>query len=111
MKKVSTIKKTNNAFDFFTKKFVLTISLFLVFILFGCYFFQVQSLINNSYLLSKAEKSIIKIQSQSLSFSQQKIENSSLDKIEQQILALDFVKNDSIKYLPLSNDYLVRAGR
>lgn len=89
-------------------KIYLTItSIFAVFLL-GLYFYQIQSLIKDSYLLSNIQKDLLKIQTQNLSFSQQNIEKSSFSKIEEEVLALNFVKNDSIKYIPLSSDYLVR---
>lgn len=82
-------------------------SIFIV-CLFGLYFYQIQELVKSSYLLSNAQKDLLKFETQNLLFSQQNIETSSFSKIEELVLALDFVKNDSIKYIPLSNDYLVR---
>ena len=89
-------------------KFFLTlISIFIV-CLFGLYFYQIQELVKSSYLLSNAQKDLLKFETQNLLFSQQNIETSSFSKIEELVLALNFVKNDRIKYIPLSNDYLVR---
>ncbi|MEK7104153.1 MAG: hypothetical protein AAB842_01980 [Patescibacteria group bacterium] len=104
-------KKTSELSGFLTQKIFLVILALLAFLLLSFYFYQIQRLINDSYLLSNAQKELLKTQSQNLTFSQQNIENSSFDKIEQEILALNFVKNDNIKYIPLSSDYLVRAGR
>ncbi len=89
------------------KIYLTTISVFIIFLL-GLYFYQIQELTKNSYLLSNIQKDLLKIQTQNLSFSQQNIEKASFSKIEEDVLALSFVKNDSIKYIPLSNDYLVR---
>lgn len=92
-------------------KTFLTIISISVFFLLGLYFYQIQELVKGSYLLSNVQKDLLKTETQNLSFSQQNIKNSSFNAIEEEILALNFVKNDTIKYIPLSNDYLVRAGR
>ncbi len=84
---------------------------FLVLFLLGFYFYQVQDLVKNSYLFSSYQARLSQTQSQNLSFNQQAVETASLSKIEEQAIALNFVKNDKIKYIPLSNDYLVRLGR
>ena len=105
------IKKTNELFSFLAQKIFLAILGLTAFLLLSFYFYQIQKLINDSYLLSNNQKELLKTQSQNLIFSQRNIENSSFAKIEQKILAQNFVKNDSIKYIPLSSDYLVRAGR
>ncbi|MDO8524612.1 MAG: hypothetical protein Q7R99_03215 [bacterium] len=89
------------------KIYLTVISICVVFLL-GLYFYQIQELVKDSYLLSNAQKDLLKTETENLSFSQQNIENSSLGKIEETALALSFVKNDSIKYIPLSIDYLVR---
>lgn len=92
------------------KIYLTIISVFVVSLL-GLYFYQIQELVKGSYLLSNIQKDLLRIETENLSFSQQNIEKSSLGKIEETVLALSFVKNDSIKYIPLSSDYLVRAGR
>ncbi len=101
-------KKSNEISNFLTQKLLLALFGLLAFSLLSFYFYQIQKLISDSYLLSNTQKELLKTQSQNLSFSQQNIEKSSLGKMEQEIFALNFVKNDSIKYIPLSNDYLVR---
>lgn len=112
MRKIKAVaRKSNEISGFLAQKIFLAIFGLLAFLLLSFYFYQIQKLINDSYLLSNAQKELLKTQSQNLTFSQQNIENSSLGKIEQEILALSFVKNDSIKYIPLSSDYLVRADR
>ncbi|MDD5738856.1 MAG: hypothetical protein PHY72_02960 [Candidatus Pacebacteria bacterium] len=111
MKTKAIVKKSNELFSFLSQKMFLAILGMVAFLLLSFYFYQIQKLINDSYLLSNVQKELLKTQSQNLAFSQQNIENSSLGTIEQEVLALNFVKNDSIKYIPLSNDYLVRAGR
>lgn len=110
-KTIAIAKKSNELSNYLTQKIFLVIFGLLAFLLLSFYFYQIQRLISDSYLLSNAQKELLKTQSQNLTFSQQNIENSSFGKIEQEILALNFVKNDSIKYIPLSSDYLVRAGR
>jgi len=109
MVKIKTIaKKPNELFSFLAQKTFLAILGLLAFLLLSFYFYQIQKIISDSYLLSNSQKELLKTQSQSLAFSQQ---SSSFSDIEQEVLALNFVKNDNIKYIPLSNDYLVRAGR
>ncbi len=110
-KTIAIAKRSNEVSNFLGQKVILVVFGLMAFVLFSFYFYQVQKLINDSYLLSNIQKDFSKAQSQNLFFSQQNIENASFSKIEQEILALSFVKNDSIKYIPLSNDYLVRAGR
>lgn len=73
----------------------------------GFYFFQVQTLIRNNYLFSKYYQELSEAKSQSLTFNQQAVETISLSKVEQQAIAMNFVKTDEVKYIPLSNDYLV----
>lgn len=92
-------------------KIFLTVTSISIFLVFGLYFYQVQELVRDSYLLNNIEKDLLKTETQNLSFNQQNIEKSSFSKIEEAVLALDFVKNDSIKYIPLSSDYLVKADR
>jgi len=89
-------------------KIYLTIISVLTISFLGLYFYQIQELVRGSYLLSNTQKDFLKIETENLSFSQQNVENSSLAKIEEEVLALNFIKNDRIKYIPLSNDYLVR---
>lgn len=101
-------KKTSELSRVLTQGTFLVVLGMLIFSLLGLYFYQIQKLINDSYLLSNAQKELSKTQSQNLSFSQQNVKNSSLDKMEQEILALNFIRNDKIEYIPLLNDYLVR---
>ncbi|MFH0740055.1 MAG: hypothetical protein V1819_02950 [bacterium] len=89
-------------------KIFLTLISISIICLFGLYFYQIQELVKSSYLLSNAQKDLLKFETQNLLFNQQSTESSSFSKIEELVLALNFVKNDSIKYIPLSNDYLVR---
>jgi len=92
------------------KTFLIAVALLAVSLL-CVYFFQIQKLISDSYLLSNTQKNLLKTQSQNLVFNQENPTGASFDKIEEQILALNFVKNDSIKYILLSNDYLVRVDQ
>lgn len=108
MKTKAIAKKSSELSNFLAQKIFLAIFGLVAFLLLSFYFYQIQELISDSYLLSNSQKELLKTQSQNLTFSQQNIENSSYTKIEQEILALNFVKNDSIKYIPLSSDYLVR---
>ncbi len=105
------LAKTSEVSGYLGKKIILILMAFLVLFLLGFYFYQVQDLVKNSYLFSSYQARLSQTQSQNLSFNQQAVETASLSKIEEQAIALNFVKNDKIKYIPLSNDYLVRLGR
>jgi len=101
------LAKTIKASEFLSRKFVITLIIFFILFLLGLYFYQVQDFMKSGYLLTKGQKQLASVQSQSLNFNQQSVELASLGKVEQGMLVLNFVKNDTIKYIPLSNDYLV----
>ena len=103
--------KKNYLIEVLGQKIILILMACLVLALLGFYFYQVQDLVKNGYLFSDYQKRLSQTQSQNLSFNQQAEETASLNKVEEQVIALNFVKNDDIKYIPLSNDYLVRVGR
>lgn len=86
------------------------INIFVVFLL-GFYFYQVQDLVKNSFSLNKIQQELSINESTALALGQQSAVLTGLDKTEQTILSLNFVKNDNIKYIPLTSDFLVRAGR
>ncbi len=90
------------------KKVFLTIASIFIVCLLGLYFYQIQELVRYSYLLSNAQRDLLQAQTDNLLFSQENIESHSFSQIEEMAIALNFVKNDKIKYIPLSNDYLVR---
>lgn len=103
--------KKNYLIEVLSQKIILILMACLVLFLLGLYFYQVQDLMKNGYLFSNYQKRLSQAQSQNLSFNQQAVEIVSLGKVEERAIALNFVKNDNIKYIPLSNDYLVRVGR
>lgn len=103
--------KKNYLIENLSQKTILVLMACLVLALLGFYFYQLQDLVKNGYLFSSYQTRLSQTQSQNLSFNQQAVETASLAKVEEQALALNFVKNDNIKYVPLSNDYLVRLGR
>ena len=108
---VAIAQRSNDISGYLGRKiFLIAIALLAVSLL-CVYFYQIQNLIANSYSLSSIQKDLLKTQNQNLTFSQQNPTGASFDKIEQEILALSFVKNDNIKYIPLSSDYLVRVDQ
>ncbi|MDD5433038.1 MAG: hypothetical protein PHE77_00020 [Candidatus Pacebacteria bacterium] len=112
IKKIIFIAKlSNEAANLLCRKILIADFILVSVFLLGLYFYQVQDLVKNSYALNKIEQELSEQQGQSLFFSQQTATTAGLDKTEQAILALNFVKNDSIKYIPLTNDYLVRVDR
>jgi len=110
-KVIAIVKRSNDVFGHLGGKIFLVAVVLLAFSLLCVYFYQIQRLISDSYLLSDTQKDLLKTQDQNLSFAQQNPTGACFDKIEQEILALNFVKNDNIKYIPLSNDYLVRVDQ
>ncbi len=99
--------KKNYLIEALGQKIILILMVCLVLSLLCLYFYQVQDLVKNGYLFSSHQKRLSQAQAQNLSFNQQAVETASLGKVEEQAIALNFVKNDNIKYVPLSNDYLV----
>lgn len=93
--------------EILSNKAILWLMFGLMIVLLGFYFFQVQALIKNNYLFNKYQQELSEVKSQSLTFSQQAVEIMSLNKVEQEALALNFIKTNEVKYIPLSNDYLV----
>ena len=96
----------------FNMQIIIILSV-LVFLSLCFYVYQVQDLIKKGYNFSIYQKRILQTQTQSqnLFLAQTFDADNSLEKIEKIAISRNFIQNDTIQYVPLSNDYLVAKTR
>jgi radical SAM superfamily enzyme len=75
------------------------------------YLFQIGELVRTSYLTKIYQQEIQKLSAENVVLQDKMVELLSLENVEEKIKVLNFVKNEEVKYIPISSEYLVRETR
>jgi|GEM_PF-2571920 len=74
----------------------------------GFYVFQIGDLTSKSYELDNVRADIEEFSKQRVVFENEVINLDSLSRVEEKILAANFVKVNKIKYIPLTEEFLAK---
>lgn len=90
------------------KKTILTILLFSILVSLGVYVFQIGDLTSKSYTLDNVKQELEELSKERIVFENEVINLDSLSRVEEKILAANFVKVDRIRYIPLTEEFLAK---
>jgi len=85
-----------------TKKTIIFLTSFLSFLSLVIYLFQVESFIQNNYIVREKQIKINHIKEENLSLQDKYLKALSLENAEKEISKLSLVKISEIKYIPIS---------
>ena len=90
-------------------RFILILNLFLILLLSTSYIFHLEKLTKESYLIKNYQEQIKNLKEENTDLEQESFQLLSLKESEKRIETLGFVKVETVKYIPISANYL--AGR
>lgn len=90
-------------------RFILILSSFLILFLSVSYIFHLEKLTKESYLIKNYQEQIKDLKEENTNLEQKSLQLFSLRESEKRIETLGFIKVGTIKYIPISANYL--AGR
>lgn len=86
--------------------FLLTLNSLLILFLLVFYIFQLEKLTETSYTIKNYQEEIRNLKEENMALGQKSLQFFSLEKNEEKIATLGFIKTETVEYIPISVNYL-----
>jgi hypothetical protein len=93
------------------KRLIFWLTVFVILPLLGFYLFQMGELVKETYLVNQYQGQLRELSEKNLQLEEKINSLLSLESMEKEIKELNFVEVSKIKYIPISDSYLVRESR